>query len=254
MLRTHAGVIQAGRDRMGFGDLAIVVANHIGAIAMQHTGAPCGDRCRMAAGSDAVAGRLGAIDLDARVVEEGMEQADRIATATDAGADRIRQTAVVFQHLRARLAADNRVEVTHHARIRVRAGHGADDVEGVAHVGDPVAHRFVERVLERGRTGGHRDHRRTEQLHAIDVDLLPFDVGGAHVDQAFQAQTCSDSGAGHAVLAGAGLGDDAGLAHAAGQQGLADGVVDLVRAGVVEVFALEQDLRPTTSRLSRSAW
>ncbi len=44
--------------------------------------------------------------------------------------------------------------------------------------------------------------------------------------------------------AGAGFGDDAGLAHAAGHQGLADAVVDLVRAGVVQVFALEPDLRP----------
>ena len=44
--------------------------------------------------------------------------------------------------------------------------------------------------------------------------------------------------------AGAGLGDDALLAHAFGQQDLADAVVDLVRAGVVQVFALEVDLRP----------
>ena len=45
------------------------------------------------------------------------------------------------------------------------------------------------------------------------------------------------------MLAGAGLGNDARLAHAAGQHGLADGVVDLVRAGVVQVLALEVDLR-----------
>jgi hypothetical protein len=44
------------------------------------------------------------------------------------------------------------------------------------------------------------------------------------------------------VLAGAGLGDDAFLAHARGKQCLADGVVDLVRTGVVQVFALEEDL------------
>jgi hypothetical protein len=53
------------------------------------------------------------------------------------------------------------------------------------------------------------------------------------------------------VLAGTGLGDDAGLAHALGQHGLADGVVDLVRAGVVQVFALEQDLR--AADLARTA-
>ncbi len=36
------------------------------------------------------------------------------------------------------------------------------------------------------------------------------------------------------MLAGAGLGDDAGLAHALDEQCLAERVVDLVRAGVVE--------------------
>ena len=45
------------------------------------------------------------------------------------------------------------------------------------------------------------------------------------------------------MLAGAGLGDDARLAHALGQQDLAEAVVDLVRARVVQVLALEIDLR-----------
>ena len=44
------------------------------------------------------------------------------------------------------------------------------------------------------------------------------------------------------MLAGAGLGDDAGLAHALGQHRLTDRVVDLVGAGVVEVFAFEVNL------------
>jgi hypothetical protein len=47
------------------------------------------------------------------------------------------------------------------------------------------------------------------------------------------------------VLTGTGLGDDAFLAHAAGEDGLADGVVDLVGAGVIEVFALGVDLGAT---------
>ena len=45
------------------------------------------------------------------------------------------------------------------------------------------------------------------------------------------------------MLAGAGLGDDAGLAHAPRQQNLAQAIVDLVRAGVIEVFALQINLR-----------
>ena len=51
-------------------------------------------------------------------------------------------------------------------------------------------------------------------------------------------------GRGHAVLAGARLGHDARLAHLAlHEQRLAQRVVDLVRAGVGQIFALEIDLR-----------
>jgi hypothetical protein len=42
------------------------------------------------------------------------------------------------------------------------------------------------------------------------------------------------------VLAGARLGDEALLAHAHGEEGLTQDVVDLVRPGVVEIFPLEQ--------------
>ncbi len=45
------------------------------------------------------------------------------------------------------------------------------------------------------------------------------------------------------MLAGAGFGDDAALAHAAGEEALADDIVDFVRAGVGAVFALEPKAR-----------
>ena len=45
------------------------------------------------------------------------------------------------------------------------------------------------------------------------------------------------------MLASAGFGDDSGLAHADREQDLADAIVDLVRAGMVELVALEPDLR-----------
>ena len=41
----------------------------------------------------------------------------------------------------------------------------------------------------------------------------------------------------------AGFGDDAFLAHAPGEQGLPEAVIDLVRSGMEQVFALEIDLR-----------
>jgi hypothetical protein len=55
------------------------------------------------------------------------------------------------------------------------------------------------------------------------------------------------------VLARAGFGDDPRLAHALREQDLADAVVDLVRAGVVQLVALEVDLRAAKSSVRRSA-
>jgi hypothetical protein len=181
--------------------------------------------------------------LHAGVVDVRIEDAHRVRAAADAGDHVVGLAAGDLGHLHQAFLADHGLEVAHHHRIRMRAGHGADDVEGVFDVGDPVAHRFVERVLQRLRTRLDRHHGRAQQLHAVDVLRLALDVLGAHVDHAFEAEARADGGGGHAVLAGAGLGDHARLAHAAGQQRLADHVVDLVRAGVVQVFALEVDLR-----------
>jgi hypothetical protein len=72
---------------------------------------------------------------------------------------------------------------------------------------------------------------------------LTLDVLGTHVDHARQAEPRADRGGGDAVLTRAGLGDDPRLAHPHREQDLADAVVDLVRAGVVQFVALEPDLR-----------
>ena len=50
------------------------------------------------------------------------------------------------------------------------------------------------------------------------------------------------------MLAGAGLGDDASLPHPLREQRLSERVVDLVRAGVRQVFALEEDARAAERR------
>ena len=146
-------------------------------------------------------------------------------------------------HLLAGLVADHALEVAHHHRIGMRAGDGADAVERVGDIGDPVAQRLVHRVLQRLRAGLDRHHLGAERLHAQHVRLLPRDVDRAHVDDAFEPELRAHGGGGDAVHAGAGLGDDARLAHALRQHDLAEHVVHLVRAGVVEVLALEIDFR-----------
>ncbi len=125
----------------------------------------------------------------------------------------------------------------------MRAGDRADDVEGVFDVRDPVAHRFVQGILQRAAATFDRHDRRAEQFHPVDIGRLTADVFAAHVDHALHAEARGNGGGRHAVLTGAGFCDHARLAHAAGEQCLADRVVDLVRAGVIEIFALQIDLR-----------
>ena len=75
------------------------------------------------------------------------------------------------------------------------------------------------------------------------LSALALHVFGAHVNDAFEAEARRHGGGGDAVLARAGFRDDARLAHAHGEQALAEAVIDFVRAGVQQVFALEVNAR-----------
>ena len=124
----------------------------------------------------------------------------------------------------------------------MRTGDRADAIEGVAHIGDPIAQGIIHRVFQRATARGDGDHLGAEKLHPKHVRGLTFDVMRAHVDDALQPELGTDRGGGHAVLARAGFGDDPGLAHAAGEDDLAQHVVDLMRAGVVQLVTLHIDL------------
>ena len=125
----------------------------------------------------------------------------------------------------------------------MRPGDGADDIEGVIDMRDPVAHGLIEGVFQGPGTGLDGRHHGPQQFHLEHVAGLAPDILGPHIDDTFHAIAGRDRGRGHAVLPGPGLGNDAPLAHALREQGLAHGVIDLVRAGVIQVFALEVDLR-----------
>ena len=53
------------------------------------------------------------------------------------------------RHLRARLLADDRLELADHQRVGMRTEHRAEQVIRLGDVGDPVAHRLVDGVLQR---------------------------------------------------------------------------------------------------------
>ena len=156
VLRADARVVEAGRDRVRLDGLAVLVLEHERAGAVQHAALAGVDGRGVPAGLEAVAAGLEAVDRDVRVVEERGEQADRVRAAADAGGDRVRQPAVLLEALGARLVADAAAEVADHARERVRAGGGAEEVRRVVDARDPVAQRLVDRVLEGGAAGVDR--------------------------------------------------------------------------------------------------
>src|SRR5579863_2803200 len=240
MLRPDAGIIEPRRNRMRVLDLAITIHQEIGAVAMQHARPPARDRGGVQL-REPVAGSLDAENLDRGIVEEGVKQPHRIGAAADAGHKRVRQAAFGLLQLRAGLNPDHRLEIAHHHRIGMRPCHGADAVERIVHIGDPIAQRLVHRILERARARLHRDHRGAQHFHADDIGLLPLDVDRSHIDEAFQPEARAQRGGRDAMLAGTGFGDNAPLAHAPGHHDLAEHVVDLVRSGVIELLALEID-------------
>src|SRR3990172_8771801 len=228
---------------MRFDDLPIFRLQQMHATSMQYTGTPDTKRCRMASGFQSVAGRFDTVHSDRVIVDKRIKQTDGVRSTTDASDHGVRQSAFEFHDLPAHFTPDHRLKIAHDARIGMRAGDSAENIKRAVDVGDPIAERLVDGVLQRLRAGVDRHDLGAEQLHAIDVDRLARDIFRSHIYNALHAEARRDGRGGDAVLAGTGLGDDAALAHVAREQGLADGVVDFVRAGVVQVFALQINAR-----------
>src|ERR1035437_5460076 len=241
VLGPDAGVVQPGRDGVGLQGLSVLVLKNVGERPVQDPGQPSAETGRVLVGVNTLATGLEPDQADGRVVDETVENAHRVGAPANAGAHSIRQTPDEVKHLGPRLDTDDALEVTHHLGERVRAGDGADHIVGGLDVGDPVAHRLVDGILEGRAAMVHRDHLGAQQLHPSHIQCLTPRVLRTHVDDALKAHQGGHSGTCHTVLTCAGLGDDARLAHLFGQQGLAERIVDLVRAGVVEVLTLEQD-------------
>ena len=86
---------------------------------------------------------------------------------------------------------------------------------------------------------GH--HFGAQQPHPKDIQRLSLHVLNAHIHQALETEKSAGRGRSYAVLAGAGLGDYPRLSHPLCQQDLTHHVIELVRACVTEIFALQID-------------
>ena len=104
---------------------------------------------------------------------------------------------------------------------------------GVGDPAGPFSHGLGNGVFEGSGTGGDSVDLGSEKAHPVNVQSLSPGVFLAHEDFTFHIHQGCRCGGGYAVLACAGLSDDAGFAHFLGEKDLAQYVVDLVSSGVV---------------------
>ena len=238
-LWADARVVEARGRRDRLDDLAVAVLEHHRSGAVEDPRSSSSEGGRVAARRDAVARRLSHRKPHRRLTDEPAQEPDCVRAATHAREGEVRQPPLHRSELDGRFIADPPLEIADDRGIRVRAHRGAEHVVRGLHVGDPVAHRLVDRVLEGRAPGVDRAHLGAQRMHAEHVRLLALDVLRAHVHDAWQPEEGAGGRGRDAMLAGPCLRDHARLAEPAREQRLAQCVVDLVRAGVREILALQ---------------
>src|SRR4249920_1075152 len=251
VLGAHAGVVQPRRDRVRRHHLPLLVLQEVGVRPVEHARLAQRERPAVLAEPVPPAAGFDADEPHARFGQECLEDADRVAPTADAGDHRVRVAPLALAELHPGLVADHALAIAHERGERMGSRDRAEDVVRVDHARRPVAQRLVERVLEGSASGGDRDDLGAEQLHPGDVRRLPDRVLLAHIDHARQPEERARRRRRDPVHPRAGLGDDPSLPEAPGEQHLAQRVVDLVRARVVQVLALEVNAVPGRLRQPR---
>jgi hypothetical protein len=167
--------------------------------------------------------------------------AHRVGSAADARDDVVRVLAGHVEELLPGLDADDALEIAYHHRERVGADDRAYAVDARYRVGHVRLESGVDGLLERPEPAGHGHDRGAQYLHPGDVRRFLLDIYLAHVYLALEPEVRRRRRERDAVLAGARLGYQPFLAQVLGQQGFAHAVVELVRACMVQVLALQVD-------------
>ena len=192
-------------------------------------------------GVPTVSASLGEHDAHPFVIRIMVDSAGGIAATADAGDEVVGIIAArLLLQLPFQLFRNNALHTRHQVRIRVRPHRRTDYVERVGRMTAPVADGFAAGIGERHVARPHGMHRRAEHLHTLYIRVLSFNVGSTHENLTLHTHQRTNCCGSHTMLTGTSLCDDARLAHAACQQNLSDSVVDLVRAGVVQVLALQE--------------
>ena len=243
VLRPHAGIVQSGGNGIHGRDLAIFVLAEPGFHPVKNTHPARihgGGRFK---GIDSSSRRFRADQPHRRIVNEMIEAADGVGASAHAGDHRVGKPSLLFHELLFDFLRDHRLKIPHDGGERVRPHHRTEAVVGVADPGGPLAHGFRNRVLQRGSPGPYRDDFGSEQTHAVDIEGLPPGILLSHENHALHSHQRCRRGRCHPVLACARFRDQTGLSHFFCKKRLSQHVVDLVRAGMVQILPFEIDFR-----------
>src|SRR5262249_12756743 len=101
--------------------LAVRILEHIRSGALEYAEPPAAEAGGVLAEGHAAPARLHAAQIDLLVLQEAVEDADRVRAAADTGDHHIGQPSGRIEDLRAGLTADHALEIAHHGRVGVRA-------------------------------------------------------------------------------------------------------------------------------------
>ncbi len=231
---------------MRFSDLTIFILQDIRSRSMYHANSPprrVAESRRMFARSDPTSTRFDSNEFNMLIIHKSTKDSNRIRPATHTRNDRIRQTPHFHHYLFTCFRPDHRLKLTHHRRVRVRSQRRTEQIMRIAHIRHPIADRFIDRILQRLRARSHWSHFRTEQLHAKHVRFLSRNIHHTHIHYTFESKQRRHRRRRDSMLPRARLCHNAPLPHPLHEQRLPQRVVDLMRARVRQVFALQIDLR-----------
>lgn len=182
-----------------------------------------------------------------------IDGAGRVAATTHAGNEHVGiVTSDLFLQLPFDFLTDDALHLGNDVGIRVWSHRRANEIERVIGVAAPVADGGRAGITECHIACGDGMHLGTQHLHALHIGMLTLHVGLAHEDLALHIEQRTHRGSSHTMLSGACLGNDTCLAHLAGQQNLADGVVDLMGSGMIKVLSFE--IEPDNHSARSYAW
>lgn len=111
-------------------DLALKVLEHVCAHAVEDSLGAAGKCCGVACGVEAVAAGFDTEELDARIVREGVEHADAVRAAADAGYDCVGELSAEGLELGLGLVTDDGLEGSYDGWEGVWTDSRANDVVG----------------------------------------------------------------------------------------------------------------------------